>query len=161
MLDAAKAPVRFCCPGCGAGLRASRADAGTAVSCHVCGEAVRVPRRPHPRECDLDDASLVPPAAALDARRRHTRPLCVVGGGETTVTLGPDDRPRKGGRNQEIALAAIDRFWDEPADGVVVLSGGTDGEDGPTDAAGAIADVTVIAEARRRRLSDDGPVMPR
>jgi len=91
--------------------------------------------------------------AALDARRRHPRPFCIVGGGETTVTLGSVDRLRKGGRNQEIALAALDRFWDEPADGVVVLSGGTDGEDGPTDAAGAIADVTVIAEARRRRLA--------
>lgn len=92
-------------------------------------------------------------SAALDARRRHTRRFCMVGGGETTVTLGPSDRPRKGGRNQEVALAAIDRLWNEPADGVVVLSGGTDGEDGPTDAAGAIADVSVIAEARRRRLS--------
>jgi glycerate-2-kinase len=92
-------------------------------------------------------------SAALDARRRHTRRFCMVGGGETTVTLGCSDRPRKGGRNQELALAAIDRFWNEPADGVVVLSGGTDGEDGPTDAAGAVADVSVIAEARRRRLS--------
>ncbi len=92
-------------------------------------------------------------SAALDARRRHTRRLCMVGGGETTVKLGATDRLRKGGRNQEIALAAIDRLWNEPADGVVVLSGGTDGEDGPTDAAGAIADVMVLAEARRRRLS--------
>lgn len=91
--------------------------------------------------------------AALDARRRHTRRFCMVGGGETTVSLGKSDRPRKGGRNQEIALAAVDRLWNEPADGVVILSGGTDGEDGPTDAAGAVADVSVIAEARRRRLS--------
>lgn len=90
---------------------------------------------------------------ALDARRQHSRPLCVVGGGETTVKLPASDRARKGGRNQEIALAAVTRFWDEPADGVCVLSGGTDGEDGPTDAAGAVADVAVIGEARRRRLS--------
>lgn len=90
--------------------------------------------------------------AAFDARKRHPRPICMIGGGETTVNLG-QRTPGKGGRNQEIALAAVIRFWDEPAEGVVVLSGGTDGEDGPTDAAGAIADVGVIAEARRGRLS--------
>ena len=90
--------------------------------------------------------------AALDARKRHTRPFCLIGGGETTVRLPRGDQPRKGGRNQEIALAAVTRFWDEPAHGVVVLSGGTDGEDGPTDAAGAIADLAVITEAKRKRL---------
>jgi glycerate-2-kinase len=91
--------------------------------------------------------------AALDARRRHSRPFCLVGGGETTVNLGSADHPRRGGRNQEVALAAIVRLWDEPADGVIVLSGGTDGEDGPTDAAGAVADLGVIVEGRRKRLA--------
>jgi glycerate 2-kinase len=91
--------------------------------------------------------------AALDARRRHPKRFCLVGGGETTVRLESSTRPQKGGRNQEIALAAVARLWNEPAHGIVVLSGGTDGEDGPTDAAGAIADVAVIGEARRRRLS--------
>lgn len=68
MLDAARACVRFCCPGCGAGLRAPRADAGTVLECHLCGERVRVPRRPHPVECPPDDAPLVPPAGAAAAR---------------------------------------------------------------------------------------------
>jgi hypothetical protein len=68
MLDAARASVRFCCPECGAGLRAPRADAGTALECHLCGEQVRVPRRPHPVECPSDDAPLVPPAEAAAAR---------------------------------------------------------------------------------------------
>jgi hypothetical protein len=68
MLDAARACVRFCCPGCGAGLRAPRADAGTALECHLCGEHVRVPRRPHPVECPADDAPLVPHPAAAAAR---------------------------------------------------------------------------------------------
>jgi len=90
-------------------------------------------------------------AAAQDARKRHPRPLCLVGGGETTVnTTGSSG---KGGRNQEIALAALTVFWNEPAEGLCVLSGGTDGEDGPTDAAGAFVDVGVIAEARRKRLA--------
>ncbi len=89
--------------------------------------------------------------AAQDARKRHPRPLCLVGGGETTVnTTGTSG---KGGRNQEIALAALTAFWNEPAEGLCVLSGGTDGEDGPTDAAGAFVDVGVIAEARRKRLA--------
>jgi glycerate 2-kinase len=90
--------------------------------------------------------------AALDARRRTNRPFCMIGGGETTVTVN-SALPGKGGRNQEVALAAVERLWDEPAAGIAILSGGTDGEDGPTDAAGAVADVGVIAEARRRRLS--------
>lgn len=90
-------------------------------------------------------------AAAQDARKRHPRPLCLVGGGETTVnTTGSSG---KGGRNQEIALAALTAFWKEPAEGLCVLSGGTDGEDGPTDAAGAFVDVGVIGEARRKRLA--------
>jgi hydroxypyruvate reductase/glycerate 2-kinase len=65
-------------------------------------------------------------------------PACILLGGETTVTLGPDHGP--GGRNQEFVLAAVLKF-NQP--GFVVLSGGTDGEDGPTDAAGAVADFTI------------------
>jgi hydroxypyruvate reductase/glycerate 2-kinase len=63
-------------------------------------------------------------------------PACVLSGGETTVTLGPDSG--KGGRNQEFVLACLLKLG--PGEDVVVLSGGTDGEDGPTDAAGAVAD---------------------
>ncbi|HET6573497.1 MAG TPA: hypothetical protein VFG68_07840, partial [Fimbriiglobus sp.] len=68
MLDAARVCVRFCCPGCGAGLRAPRADAGRAVACHLCGVQVRVPRRPHPVECPPDDAPPVPYPDAAAAR---------------------------------------------------------------------------------------------
>ena len=67
------------------------------------------------------------------------RPACIISGGETTVTLRGDG---KGGRNQEFVLAAaIDIAGLE---GVVVLSAGTDGTDGPTDAAGAIADGSTL-----------------
>jgi glycerate 2-kinase len=77
-------------------------------------------------------------------------PACLLIGGETTVTLGPD--PGKGGRNQEFVLAAIHKLGDDGMRGVAVLSGGTDGEDGPTDAAGAVADESTWAEIRRRGL---------
>ncbi|MFL5341142.1 MAG: glycerate kinase [Gemmataceae bacterium] len=64
-------------------------------------------------------------------------PACLLIGGETTVTLGPN--PGKGGRNQEFALAFMYQLGSRPAiSRVVALSGGTDGEDGPTDSAGAV-----------------------
>jgi hydroxypyruvate reductase/glycerate 2-kinase len=62
-------------------------------------------------------------------------PACVLIGGETTVTLGADHG--LGGRNQEFVLAALLKLG--AVSDVAILSGGTDGEDGPTDAAGAIA----------------------
>ncbi len=74
-------------------------------------------------------------------------PVCVLAGGETTVTLTGDGR---GGRNQEFALAAALAITG--LDNVVVLSGGTDGTDGPTDAAGAMADGTTVARALEKGL---------
>jgi glycerate 2-kinase len=65
-------------------------------------------------------------------------PVCVLSGGETTVTLTPEHG--RGGRNQEFVLAALLHLGAAGMRNVVVLSGGTDGEDGPTDAAGALAD---------------------
>ncbi len=61
------------------------------------------------------------------------RPFCLLAGGETTVTLKGNG---KGGRNQELALAAVDVL--SGADDVMLISIATDGEDGPTDAAGAV-----------------------
>lgn len=60
-------------------------------------------------------------------------PACILSGGETTVTLIGKG---KGGRNQEFALAAAIDISNEQY--IVALSGGTDGTDGPTDAAGAV-----------------------
>jgi glycerate 2-kinase len=77
-------------------------------------------------------------------------PACVISGGETTVTL----RGRgKGGRNQEFVLAAAPDI--AGLERVVVLSGGTDGTDGPTDAAGAIADGQTVARARTMGLEPE------
>jgi hydroxypyruvate reductase/glycerate 2-kinase len=72
-------------------------------------------------------------------------PVCVLSGGETTVTLGPDHG--RGGRNQEFVLAAALYLGAAGLRDVVVLSGGTDGEDGPTDAAGALADAGTLSRA--------------
>lgn len=71
-------------------------------------------------------------------------PACLLSGGETTVTLKGDG---KGGRNQEFALAlamGIDRKHT-----IVGLSAGTDGNDGETDAAGAITDCCTVSRAER------------
>lgn len=82
----------------------------------------------------------------------ESKPVCLIGGGEPVVRLNPTSRPRKGGRNQEVALAALCRLWNEPAGEIAILSGGTDGEDGPTDAAGAICSAAVKATAQRMGL---------
>jgi hydroxypyruvate reductase/glycerate 2-kinase len=78
------------------------------------------------------------------------RPSCILVGGETTVTLPPDHG--KGGRNTEFVLAALNGLANAQMREFVVLSGGTDGEDGPTDAAGAIADLETLARASSRGL---------
>lgn len=70
------------------------------------------------------------------------RPTCVLSGGETTVTIKGGG---KGGRNQEFALASAIGIEGLPR--TVILSGGTDGTDGPTDAAGAMADGTTVSRA--------------
>jgi len=69
-------------------------------------------------------------------------PVCLITGGETTVTLRGTG---KGGRNQEFALASALDIAGLPD--VVVFSAGTDGTDGPTDAAGALADGDTVKRA--------------
>ena len=76
-------------------------------------------------------------------------PACILLGGETTVTLG--DTPGKGGRNHEFALALLAKLG-AGMHGVTVLSGGTDGEDGPTDAAGAVADAATFETVAEQQL---------
>lgn len=76
------------------------------------------------------------------------KPACIISGGETTVTI---EGKGKGGRNQEFVLAAaIDIVG---LDNTIIISGGTDGNDGPTDAAGAIADGTTISRAEKLGLN--------
>ena len=83
-------------------------------------------------------------AQALEVSRRLPRPICVIGGGETTVRVTGRGT---GGRNQELALSVAGalRALREP---VAFLSVGTDGIDGPTDAAGGLVDGTTLARAQ-------------
>ncbi|MBI3329830.1 MAG: glycerate kinase, partial [Nitrospinae bacterium] len=74
-------------------------------------------------------------------------PACILSGGETTVTLQGQG---EGGRNQEFVLAMALEIRE--LCGIAVLSAGTDGTDGPTDAAGAVADWTTCARAERLGL---------
>jgi glycerate 2-kinase len=109
------------------------------------------------RRVHVEPAPLVGEASAcgrrlvgeLLARRARGRaagqPECVVWGGEPTVTLsasGAAASDALGGRAQELALAAARALYDagEAAAGITLLAAGTDGRDGPTDAAGAVVD---------------------
>jgi hydroxypyruvate reductase len=109
-------------------------------------------------EGETRDVARVHSAIAKEVRdsgRPVRPPACVISGGETTVTLRGDGR---GGRNQEFVLAAaIDLHGCED---VVVLSGGTDGTDGPTDAAGAIAGASTFVRAGNLGL-DPGAFLAR
>ena len=88
---------------------------------------------------------------ALAKAATVARPTCVVASGETTVrVLGHG----KGGRNQEFALASA-RQLAETGTAVALASVGTDGIDGPTDAAGAVADQTTIERAAAAGLVPD------
>ena len=75
-------------------------------------------------------------------------PACIISGGETTVTIRGSG---KGGRNQEFGLAAALEL--EGWHGITALSGGTDGTDGPTDAAGAVADGDTVQRGAELGLS--------
>jgi hydroxypyruvate reductase len=88
--------------------------------------------------------------------RRLVPPACLIAGGETTVTV---KGPGKGGRCQEFALAAALEL--RASDRITLLAAGTDGTDGPTDAAGAIVDAgsvergTAAGADARRALGDN------
>jgi hydroxypyruvate reductase len=85
---------------------------------------------------------------ALSASASLPRPVCILSAGETTVrVMGAG----KGGRNQEFALALAESLSGMVAP-AVVASIGTDGVDGPTDAAGGIVDVSTLARARAHKL---------
>jgi hydroxypyruvate reductase len=83
----------------------------------------------------------------------YSPPSCFLWGGEPTVTIKGNG---KGGRNQHFALSALCALKDDEwakQNRVTILSGGTDGTDGPTDAAGAVTDASIFA--RMDELSID------
>lgn len=104
-------------------------------------------------ECIADEARHVGRRfAALAAAVACPEPVCLVAGGESVVRV----RGRGcGGRNQELALAAAIELDRSAAQGPVLLAAGTDGTDGPTDAAGAWADAGTVE--RGRRCAADAP----
>jgi hydroxypyruvate reductase len=90
--------------------------------------------------------------------RDQPGPDCLITGGEPTVLLADAAVRGKGGRNQQLVLAALRALGD--CQGVALLSGGTDGEDGPTDAAGAFVNEQIAAAATALRL-DAGKFLKR
>lgn len=104
----------------------------------------------------VDDVPLTGDTTAAARRWAHRlvnlpadHPWCAIAGGETTVVLRGAGR---GGRNQEFALAAAAELDGAP---VVLLSAGTDGIDGPTDAAGAFADGSTLVRASELGLDPE------
>jgi len=96
-------------------------------------------------EGEAREAAMVHAGIAKEIRasgRPVVPPACVITGGETTVTVRGNGL---GGRNQEFVLAAAIEI--AGLRNTAILSGGTDGADGPTDAAGAIADCTTLYRA--------------
>jgi hydroxypyruvate reductase len=114
---------------------ASRKDAmrAAAVTAQRLGYHVQVEQRPLVGEARVAGAPLV------DRARQLPRPACLIASGETTVRVTGRGR---GGRNQELALAALESLaaLEAPA---ALASLGTDGVDGPTDAAGAFVDASM------------------
>lgn len=106
------------------------------------GYAVRVIDDPVLGEARQAGPRFVRMAAPQEARNSK-QPTCTIASGETTVRVSGNGR---GGRNQELALAALPTLA-EIGRAAVLVSVGTDGIDGPTDAAGAIADSDSLARS--------------
>jgi glycerate 2-kinase len=126
----------------------SRADALVAATAEARTRGYRVIAAEHPivGEARLRGVEHASWLAAL--ARDQAEALCVVSAGETTVRVAGSGT---GGRNQELALAAIDSLAAMPR-AAALASVGTDGIDGPTDAAGAIADSTSAVRAHASGL---------
>jgi glycerate 2-kinase len=120
---------------------------GAAAAARALGYQVRVTRPPTAGEARDASLAFVRQGRQLSAEVRG--PFCLLAAGETTVTVTGDGL---GGRNQEFALAAVPemaRFGRQ----AVLASAGTDGIDGPTDAAGAVVDSTTLDRARSGGLT--------
>ena len=89
------------------------------------------------------------PDFSLYSDCRPKPPFCLIAGGETTVSLGCTFG--LGGRNQEVALAAVDEL--SGLEDVMLVTLATDGDDGPTDAAGAVVTGETLARAKLLRLN--------
>ncbi len=86
----------------------------------------------------------------LTTENPFSPPVCLIFGGETTVTVCGNGH---GGRNQELCLAALNEIHDSP--NITFLSAGTDGIDGKSDAAGAVVDCNTFRKSKELNLSID------
>ena len=138
--------VRF--DGCAFHVVGNRVDAMTAAARHAADLGYHVVTR---AEAVVGDARTAGGGLVRDAATSTgtlPRPVCVVSSGETTVEVRG---PGRGGRNQQLALAATEPVA-ELFTNAAMASVGTDGIDGPTDAAGAFVDTTTLTRARARGL---------
>jgi glycerate 2-kinase len=83
----------------------------------------------------------------FQSKNPNDRPLCLLFGGEPTVQVQGDGM---GGRNQHLALYLATQLTKKP--GLTILCAGTDGSDGPTDAAGAVVDSTTVKMAQSKGI---------
>lgn len=93
---------------------------------------------------------LVETAIQFQANEHEVKPVCLLFGGETTIRMSGEG---KGGRNQHLALIASTLLKDHP--GITILAGGTDGNDGPTNAAGAVIDSETWLYADRKDVEPE------
>jgi glycerate 2-kinase len=127
----------------------SRADAMAGAETEARARGYRVVRIDEPVTGEARVAGPAHLHASLAKAQNLPRPLCVISSGETTVRVTGQG---KGGRNQEFALAMAEPLA-ERGIRAQVASVGTDGVDGPTDAAGALVDPTTLDRGRARGLS--------
>ena len=93
---------------------------------------------------------IIETAVRLKNDENEVKPVCLLFGGETTVKMTGNG---SGGRNQHFALLSAMLLHENP--GITILSAGTDGNDGPTDAAGAVVDSTTVTDARSNNIDPD------
>lgn len=125
----------------------NRRDALDAAAQRAASLGYDVATMPEPVVGEAREAAEACLARALAVCRR--RPACILSAGETTVDVRG---PGRGGRNQEFALAAVEPLATFSGSSALA-SVGTDGIDGPTDAAGAMVDTTTLARAAAKGLS--------
>jgi glycerate 2-kinase len=128
----------------------SRRDAMAGAAAEAAAHGYRVMRIDDPIVGDARTTATAHVREVFARAAGVERPACVVSSGETTVHVTGHG---KGGRNQEFALAAAAALAGRTP--TVVASVGTDGIDGPTDAAGAVADSTTLDRARAAGLVPD------
>jgi glycerate 2-kinase len=90
---------------------------------------------------------IIDTSLSFQSDENEVKPICLLFGGETTVSMTGKGL---GGRNQHLALECCLLLKEHP--GITVLAAGTDGNDGPTDAAGAVVDSFTLSIAARKNL---------